>query len=210
MSTVIVKMITVILKLGKLPVATVISTVESIVLKMTGNPFFTTPTPTLTVVTGLKDDLKAAAADAKNGTTAAKALVKVKRRILIQSMNSLCAYVQTITDLNAVTAEQVALSAGMSVKSMTPRQKRIFTVLNTLTLGSVKVFCPRAKGDVAFEFEYTKTPADERSYVSTGAKSSATRIVSGLPSITEYWFRWAAITKDGRGNWSDPISITVT
>ncbi len=191
-------------------VATVIATVESIVLKMTTNTNFTTPTPTLTTVTGLKDDLKAAAADAANGSKAAKALVKVKLRSLKLSMKTLRAYVETIANANALTAEQVALSSGMGVKAVTPRQKRIFTVLNTDILGAVKVFCPRKKGDVAFEFEYTTTPADERSYVSTGPKASATRTVPDLESVKEYWFRWAAITKTGRGSWSDPISITVT
>ena len=191
-------------------VTTVIATVESILVKMAGNTNFTTPVPPLVDIEGEKDDLKAAAALAKNGSTAQKAMVKVKLRILMLSMKALRSYVEiTANTGDPLLAEEVALSSGMGVKKMTPRPKRVFTVMNTSIPGSVKVFCATVKNATAYDFEYTKTPADETTYVSAGVKPSATRVVNDLPSVTEYWFRWCSISKTGRGAWSDPIKVVV-
>ena len=209
MSTVIVKIITVILKLGRLSVANVVRTVESVVEKMTTNTHFTTPNPTLATITTQKDELRDAAAAALNGSTAQKALVKVKLRTLLLSMDTLRAYVQTVANSNAETAEEVALSSGMSVKRVTPRKKRVFTAVNTNLPGQVKVFTGRVNGATMYEFEFTATPGDDKSWESAGVNTSATRIVSYLTSVTEYSFRWCSISKDGRSAWSNVITLVV-
>ncbi len=209
MNTIIVKVITVILKLSRLSVANVVETVESILSKMAGNANFTTPNPSLASIGLEKDDLKATAAAAQNGSRAAKALVKVKLRILLLSMSTLRAYVQTVANTDASTAEQVALSSGMGVKRITPRGKRIFTVRNTTIPGQVKMFTGRVKHATAYDFEYKKATDTDAGYVSAGILPSATRTVSGLISTTPYSFRWCSISKTGRSAWSNIITIVV-
>ena len=192
-----------------MPVSKVITVVESIVTKMTGNTNFITPNPPLATITTQKDELSVAAAEAENGNRVQKAAVKVKLRTLLLSMETLRAYVQTTANNDSDTAEEVALSSGMDIKKMNPRGKRVFSVINTSIPGQVKTYCALVDKATAYDFEFTATPDDENSYVSAGVKSSATRVVSDLTNGTEYFFRWCSISKDGRSAWSDPISTYV-
>ncbi len=198
-----------VLKLAGLPAATVISMVESILLKMTGNTNFTTPNPPLATITTEKDELVDAVADAQNGSRAAKAVVKVKLRTLMLSMATLRAYVQTVANTNAETAEEVALSSGMDVKRINPRARRQFTVVNTALPGQLKTYTGRVKNASSYDFEYKKTNSADEEYVSAGVLPSATRIISDLTSGVEYQVRWCSISKDGRSAWSSPINIIV-
>ena len=209
MSTTIIKIITVVLKLAGLPAATVISMVESVLSKMTANTNFTTPNPPLATITTEKDELVTALADAQNGSRAAKAVVKVKLRTLMLSMETLRAYVQTVSNGNAETAEEVALSSGMDVKRITPRARRQFTVVNTALPGQLKTYTGRVKYASSYDFEYKKADSADAEYVSAGVLPSATRIISDLSSATEYSVRWCSISKDGRSAWSSPINIVV-
>jgi hypothetical protein len=209
METVIVKIVKVALKLRKLSVATMLKNVESILEKMTDNDNFVTPNPPLATIETQKEELRTANATATGGSRADRAMVKGKRRALYLSLKTLAYYVEALANTTASTAENVVKSSGMDLKKFTPRPKRVFTVVNTKESGVIKTWCPRAKKDVMFDFEYTRTPADIASYIPTGPLPAATRIIPKLISGQKYYFRWSAFTKDGRKDWSDFMGIVV-
>lgn len=208
MSTIIVnKIMTAVLKLNGLAAAKVIKIVNAIVTKMTGNVNFTTPNPTLPSITTQVGVVSTALSNATNKPT--RAVLAVQLRLLMLMMTTLRAYVQTVANVNAETAEAVVLSSGMDVKKITPRQKRIFNVVNTLISGTVKAGCPKVKGGRAYAFQYTSTPEDPKSMISAGILPAAECTVEDLVSGTEYTFYYASITKTGQSDWSDGISIVV-
>ena len=210
MSTLIVKVITVVLKFSSLNTAKLIEAVNSVLLKMTSNSNFPTPDPPLATITTQVTVLEKAAANAKNGTKAAKAQVPVERRALMLMMKTLKAYVETIANGDAVTAEQVALTSGMSVKKVTAPPKRKFSVKNLAISGMVKLTCPRNKGDKMFDYCYTITPDDLTSYINIGPLTKVTRTVDGLGVGKKYYFRYRYFTKEGASDWSDAINIIIT
>ena len=200
----------VVLKASRLSIAKLVEYVESILLKMKGNLNFPTPAPDLITIGKATDALKDAASDAAQGSKAAKALVIVKRRELMLLLEPLRAYVQSTANDDAPTAEQVAISSGMFVKKMNPIPVRTFKVVNTTTSGTVKITCPKNKGDITFDYQYTTTPDDVKSFVSIGALPKVTRLISKLTVGVKYSFRYSAINKDGQSDWSNLIVITVT
>ena len=211
MSTIIVKIITVILGISKLSVEKLINLVESIEVKMDGNVNFPTPLPDMITIQKAKDGLANASALAAKGGVAATALVKVRRRELTLLLKTLRAYIETISNLDPLTAETVALTSGMGVKKMVLPPKNVFKVKNTKVSGIVKITCPRIKDDVTFDFESTATPKDETTYVTVGPSTKCTRTISGLTSVTNYSFRYMVLNrKTGESNWSNPITLVVT
>jgi len=209
MSITYIKIITVVLKLRRKSVAVVLSMVESVIKKMTDNPNFVSIEPPLSQIEEEKEELKNAFAIARDGSKAQKATVKVKLRKLMLSMTTLKSYVQTIANADVENGEEVALSSGMYLKGFTPRPKRKFSVKNTNLSGTVKVICPRTKGDIMFQCQYTTTPDNEASYIETDITPAATRTISGLVRGKRYYFRWASITSTGRSAWSDTIHSVI-
>ena len=210
MQNIIVKVVIVVLKASRLSAAKLVEYVESILLKMIGNLSFPTPTPDLKTVALANEDFKTALSNAAQGSKAAKALVAVKRRELMLLLEQLRGYVQSTANNDAPTAEQVAISSGMFVKKMRPIPLRTFKVMNTITSGTVKLTCPKNKGDITFDYQYTTTPDDIKSYVSIGALPKVTRLIIKLTVGVKYSFRYSAINKDGQTDWSNVIVITVT
>lgn len=211
MSGIIVKIITVVLGYSRLSVAKLVAAVESVIFKMDGNANFPTPVPDLITITAAKNELVDAAAEALKGGPAATAMVKVKRRALMLHMTSLRGYVETTSNTDAATAEQVALTSGMGVKRMTLPPKNVFRVKNTKVSGVVKITCPKVKDDVTFNFESTSTPDLPLSYVAIGADTKSTRTISGLRFATNYSFRYSKLNrKTGQSTWSDVITLVVT
>ncbi len=211
MSTIIVKIITVILGLSKLSVVKLINLVESIEVKMTGNVYFPTPEPDMITIVKAKEALVNASALAAKGGLADTALVKVRRRELSLLLNTLRAYVETISNMDPLTAETVALTSGMGVKKMSLPPKNVFKVKNTKASGIVKITCPRVKDDVTFDFESTATPKDETTYVAVGPSTKCTRTIAGLTFATNYSFRYMVLNrKTGESAWSNPITLVVT
>ena len=186
-----------------------IAGVESVIEKMSNNENFALPNPPLATVVTQKNELVDALAIAKDGSKADKATMKVKQRALKLTMRTLGSYVQTIANMNAKTAYEVVISSGMSVQRFNPRKKRVFTAVNTLVSGVVKVFTGLVDKGIMFDFEYTQTPEVESSYVSAGIRKRATRIIAGLESGKTYYFRWRVYFAKSKSDWSDPISLVV-
>ena len=210
MGYILVRVKMVVFNITRIPVTSVPSKVESVLVKMKNNPKFINPKPPLAQVETENEDLIQAIAKAKDGSKTDKAKVPEKLYKLKLSISTLMGYVETTANSNAAIASSVIASSGMDEKRFTPRKKKIFEVKNTDSSGNIKVWCPRTKKDIVFGFEYTQTPDDESFFVPAEFSPAASRIITDLIAGKRCYIRWASITSTGQTDWSDVISIMVT
>src|SRR5438132_4349765 len=85
---------------------------RDVVIAMTGNANFTTPSPTLAAITTVTDELETASAAAAAGGVLQTALMHEKEAEWDLLMTALGAYVDNV----AAYSESVILSAGMETK----------------------------------------------------------------------------------------------
>jgi hypothetical protein len=183
---------------------------QAIIEAMTGNSWFTTPSPTLTVLQGLLDDLIAAQVKTLSRTVGTVQARNLKAKLLIKSLNALRNYVQGICDNNEEAAETIALSSGMFVKKITGSRKYTFSASSTRSqeaelTGSVR--SPRC----SHEWGMSLDNKDEASwYVRVIPGTLKAKItITGLKSGTMVYFRHRVITKEGAQQWDTVIGIII-
>ncbi len=198
----------VVLGMKKLSNSQMITLARAILVAMTGNLRFITPSPSL--VSYLADIVNMENAMAATaGGPLKTATVKVFRNILELSTISLGGYVETIANLDASTASETILSAAMKVKRVSVKPPNDFRIkVNGAVPGEVKL---RTKGlkRATFQFEFSLTPADEASWESLYAGTKASCMASGLISGKRYYFRVTYIDKIGTHPWSVILNIIV-
>src|ERR1051325_1886645 len=136
------------LGLSRMSVPEVIAFASEVVLKMTGNAFFTTPSPALVKITNGASALQTAFNNAQGGGTQQTAIMRQKREALETMLIAEGHYVEDVANdpVNAATgAEAIILSAGLAVKSFSPHQKRVFAVVRGEQPGTVILTAERAK-----------------------------------------------------------------
>ena len=177
-----------------------------IVASMTGNASFPTPTPTLATVSAAVTDYQNAEASALARAKGAAATRNAKRKALVQLLELLKAYVQTVADASASDSEGIILSAGMAVKKTPVRAPRIFEAQQEPVSGSVKLVAPAAARRASYNWEYS---TDGKTWVTVPSTLQAKTVVTGLTAGTTVQFRYQPLIKTGEGNWSQIVSLLV-
>ena len=117
---------------------------QNIVKRMTANPAFPNPTPSLAAVVRAVDDLQAA-------HTAALSRVKGvaarndKRTALVILLKQLRAYIQTVVDASTDNGAAIIESAGLAVRKSATRRARTFLAKAGPVSGSVKITPPHGE-----------------------------------------------------------------
>src|SRR6185437_4264014 len=99
---------------------------QSVVTSMTGNPSFPSPVPALAAVATAIAALHSAESAVLARTKGMAEARDDKRAELVNLMQQLRGYVQTVADADVETAATVIRSAGMAVKKVTPRKAVTF------------------------------------------------------------------------------------
>jgi hypothetical protein len=179
---------------------------RAIVAAMTGNASLPSPNPALAAVSTALDELDAAETAAltkAKGTAEARdaALAKVKKLL-----RQLEAYVQLVADGSGDQAEPIIVSAAMSVRKVTPRQKQVFEAVQSVS-GSVILFGVVVANASAYNWQMSP---DGKTWTSLPTTSKAKTTVAGLTPATTYYFRHEPVLrKGGAAEWSQTISIVV-
>lgn len=202
------KKVVVVLKLAKLSVPHKIEKARFIVTSMTGNAAFTTPNPTLAIITTNINALETGHLAAKGGGTDETANMHSKEFVLELSLKSLAAYVEGIANTNPVTAEAVVLSAGMNIKTPATQNPRDFHVKPGDIPGEVKL-STKHEPNSTFIWQMCNDPAVEANWLTIGQATQANFVKSGLTSGARYYFRVAVVGKDGQGAWSNVVNTIV-
>jgi hypothetical protein len=180
---------------------------RGIVTAMTGNSWFSSPSPSLATVSAAIDALDQAETAARSKTVGTTAIRDAKRRELQMVLEQLRAYVQAIADANPESAASIIESAAMFVKGKGGRTPQVFEVNPGPVSGSVKVLLPRARDRDGYEV--AQSTDGGRTWVSLDYRTRASLVVTGLKPGSRVYFRYRVVTPDGPGDWSDPISIIV-
>lgn len=133
----------------------------------------------------------------------------LKEAVLDLSLKSLGAYVEGVANVNPLNADAIILSAGMEVKGKGGNMIYDFDVRSTGTPGEVRLQ-RKSIGRGTYEFQMCTDPSAEANWQVIYEGTRGCIIKSGLTIGTKYYFRTAAIDKNGPTSWSEVKSIIVT
>jgi hypothetical protein len=197
-----------VLSLSKLSVPQKIELARFIVLSMTGNANFTTPNPTLAVITANANSLETAHLAAQGGGKDETSSMYAKETALDISLTTLASYVQGIANANFLTAESVILSAGINTKKPASARPNGFRVSAGKNPGEVQIRT-NSSNRATFIMEATVTPDDENSWETLYSGTRSQFLAMDLNSGIRYYFRVAKTDKEGQGPWSTVLNIVV-
>ncbi len=197
------------LKLSKQNVPTKIENARHYVTVMTGNPNFTTPTPTLASITTAVNNLETAYNAALSGGKVLTATMRDKEVILSGLLIQLSHYVEAAAN----GSETIILSAGMDVRAQAGgRRITGFTVQKGEMPGEIKLITPSlARHAYVWQMVEDPLPVEtpetdpEHTWEQIGISTTASFIKDSLEIGKKFWFRVANIGKDGQSPWSDPL-----
>jgi hypothetical protein len=198
---------TVVLRLASLSVPEKIDAAKVIVLSMTGNRYFDTPTPDLKVITALADELQAAYEASRDASKEQTALMYAKEFELVTQLNILSNYVESIANNESDNeiGDAIIFSAAMDVKRQKNRQDRKFGVKNTSFAGKV-LLETKGEGRASFTWELS---LDQENWSNCSVTLQASTFIDGLTPGKRYYFR-VAVVKGEQGPWQGPVNIIVT
>jgi len=181
-----------------------IAYVQAIILKMTGNANFPTPSPSLATVSAALASFQSS----QTGTKTTKGDRTAKKKALRVLLGHLGDYVQGICEANIDTAAAIAESAGMRLRNYTVRTKLLISVKQGLLLPSGSVTC-KAKSAAKDATYYWFYSLDQKTWTSVPEQMQTTITISGLTPGQTYWFRYRALTRKGMGEYSQSFSLLV-
>jgi hypothetical protein len=175
---------------------------RKIIENMTGNPYFTTPIPTLNDFSKLVDNLEAAEA-AMDGSK-----IKTEQRnntlqLFEAGIKQLQSYVEVTANGNT---EQI-LSSGFEVRNPATKPQilpapTIMKVYSNGQIGQLVVKCKSIKGCKLYVFEIC-TDLNKGDWMEAGASTKAGITIEKLQSGTLYYIRAIAINAAGISPASD-------
>jgi hypothetical protein len=189
------------------PVPALITYSQSIVTKMTGNPSFPTPTPTLAAVSAAITDLNIAETAALSRAKGTASVRNEKRKVLFKLLQQLLGYIQTVADGQVDSETSIIESAGVAVKKSPAHTARVFGAKPGPVSGSVKLTTVVAGRRASYEWQ-TSTDGG-KTWVLAPTTIRSTTVIAGFTPGSTVYFRSRPVTGAGEGNWSQPVSLIV-
>jgi hypothetical protein len=181
---------------------------NSVVSSMTGSPVFINPdVPLATVIT--KNDLLESRFEAsqKGGREETKLMHQAEDE-WDEVMRKTALYVDRIADGDGA----LILNAGFNLaKQRAPGQRAEFVTENDDKPGTVLLRRTAVDGATAYIWQYSKEPlpADDSEWTTGATTAKASAVIAGLTPLTRYWFRVAAVTRQGTSAYTGPVMHAV-
>ena len=175
---------------------------------MLGNPHFPSPNPPLDVfkanLEAYEDATTKAAARTKGAVITRDALKKQ----VVNDLSHLRDYVQYVAEKCASPAEAatVIASAFMSIKKVPQRVTAPLTAKNTGIPGQVALAAKPVAQRATYYWEYS---LDLVTWTEVPETLNARTRVEGLPWAKMSYFRFRALTRAGKGEYSQVVSLLV-
>ncbi len=195
------------LKLSKLSIEQKVALSRSIVERMTGNPGFTDPNPSLASVAAATDALEAAYIAAADGSKSKIAVRNEQEKAFNALLTRLAAYVDNVSDGQ----ESVILSSGIDVRKqpaplgLLPVPTGIYTRYNGKS-GVVELKWNRVYGAASYRLEIKSGGFDASVWAPHAVGTRTMFSFEGLTSGMQYWFRVCAVGAAGESGFSDPAT----
>jgi hypothetical protein len=184
-----------------------IQTAKAIIAAAKGNPAVPNPNPPLAKLRALivaLDKAETATATRTIGTVPAR---DEARAALRQALNAFKAHVQRLADLDQENAAAIITSVAMSVRKESSRRKAAFVAKTGRTSGSVILEVRAAAKRASYGWQWSVDGG--KTWIDAGTTLQAKTTITGLPVAKYVQFRYRAVTKNGVGDWSDPITFMV-
>jgi hypothetical protein len=194
-----------VLKLPK-PASKVAAIARLMVERMTGNPYFPSPSPPLGTIEADITAVLAANAAVLQRTKGNKQARDGALQRLHDHLTQLGAHVQAVADANTAEAEIIIASAGLDVKRPSIRNKPPLRAVQGRSSGMAVLIAKWAGDRASYEWRLS---TDGESWSSGGTTIHARTVLSGLKADTRYFFQLRVQTKAGVGDWGDSVSLLV-
>jgi hypothetical protein len=189
------------------PVPALLVVAQNIEKKMTGNPNFPSPIPTLAEFGIAIGDLQSAETLALGRTKGAVTLRNEKRTALVAVIQRLRTYVQSVADLDGTNAASIITSAGFAVRKTPTRTARVFHAAPGPVSGTADIVAPSAARRASYEWQYSTDGG--KTWVALPPTLQAKTSIAGLTPGSSAEFKYRAVIRTGAADWSPAVSLTV-
>jgi hypothetical protein len=151
------------------------------------------------------EDAQTKAADRTKGSAKAR---DAKRKTVKDDLRQYRDYVRATALTAPTTADAVAMveSAFMSVTKTSPRPRPELSATNTDVSGRVLVDAKAVKGAMAYFWEFS---LDQVNWSAIPETVQASTTISGLTAAKVHYFRFRVLTREGKGDYSQVVSLLV-
>jgi hypothetical protein len=189
-----------------------ITFVQAVLVGMTGNANFATPSPTLLFITTLLNNFITAFADAADGSRTAIAIKNQKRELLIGGMRLLASYVQDmgLNDVAILISSGFSIYGGPRIPRPLPEAPQNLRLYDGPLSGSVKARVNVTANTVVYELRYTEDEFGPNArWTQVSASTSTSITFYDLPIAKRIWVQMRCVNSKGYSEWSDPAMIIV-
>ena len=181
---------------------------QYIITKMTDNPHFPTPVPTLQAIEDALTAFTAAAMAAKTGDKVAILDRDQKKETVANLLHEETLYVMYVAKGDKVVLASSGFDLSKDPEPAPPIGKPTGLVVSTDGLNTGKAFLQvkRVKGAKAYLYEYNASEELAESGWSAVNNTRSKALVSGLESGKRYWFRVTAMGSGNQAMTSDVVS----
>jgi hypothetical protein len=180
---------------------------QLIIAKMTGNPRFPSPSPSLAKVTAALADLEDAEVATQSKTRGLVAARNAKLSTLVSLLERLRGYVQSVADDDPDNAVSIIESAGMSVKAPTAAAKPPLYAKPGKVKGSARLVARAVAKEASYEWAWSSDGG--KTWDEAPKTLQAKTVITGLPSEVTSLFRFRARTRRKLTDWSEPVACLV-
>jgi hypothetical protein len=192
----------------RFPVTEKVEFGRNVELQMKDNPKFPTPDVTMDQLKQATDLLETRSVASLSGGKEETALLHQAETAWDDLMRLEARYVERIANKDGA----VMLSAGFNlVKQPAPAQRPEFSVELGEKSGSVMLKRQAVEGAKSYIWQISTVPFPEKDsdYTVAGVTVKASLELENLIPLTKYWFRVAAVTREGTGPFTPPIMQVV-
>jgi hypothetical protein len=201
------------LNLAKLSVTEKIARGRHYVTKLTNNPAFADPHPSLAEVNAAVDELEAASAQVqsvKSEITTRVATQEVAVKKLDGLLTRLGSYVESV----AGNDNTLISSAGMEIKgsrspATIPTTPQGLSATTGDHDGEIILSWKPVPNAYSYIIEFSLDPATPNTWSQLGIATSASKAIGNLTSGKRHWFRTKAVGAAGESGWSEHASKVV-
>ena len=182
----------------------------SIVDKMTDNPAFPNPVPTLADVSAALTEYSSAFSMAQNKDKVQIANKNIKREALLDLLRSLAAYVNFTANGNKSIIVSAGFDANKGITSASPMpDPKNFKVVSGRNSGQAVTSVNGVRAVKSYVHQYTPDPLTDTSMWQSKYVSSRVNVFDALEPGKKFWFRVAAIGTGDQVAYTDAISMII-
>ncbi|MFT3774967.1 MAG: hypothetical protein QM820_57195 [Minicystis sp.] len=195
-------------------ISDLITGTNTICTAMGGNQaVYNAPSPALSVLTNLAQDLAAAQENVRARVVGAVAIRDEKRIVLVNALESERMYIQVLANASPQQAISIITGAGMKVANLPVHAKPLLDAVHgeqpgvVVLVANASILVENPNRRTCFNWQYTVDGG--RIWVTAPTTPVASTTITGLPSLTLCGFRVSVTTKAGQTAWSQVVTLVV-